>query len=107
MEDVVVARASEIFAALSNPTRLRIVEWLCHGERSVGDVATQMEIGQSGASQHLAHLARTGLVVSSAHGTSRHYRVRGPRVREILRLIDEFCHAHILYGAPLEPEGTE
>lgn len=100
MEDVVVARASEIFAALSNPVRLRIVEWLCVKERTVGEVATEMSIGQSGASQHLSHLARAGILVSTTHGTSRVYRVRGPRVAAILKIINEFCHAHVLYGVP-------
>lgn len=105
MEDVVVARASEIFAALSNPVRLRIVEWLCVQERSVGEIATEMGIGPSGASQHLSLLARAGILVSTAHGTSRLYRVRGPRVPAILKLIDEFCHVHVLYGVPPgEPE---
>jgi DNA-binding transcriptional ArsR family regulator len=100
LEDVIVARASEIFAALSNPVRLRIVEWLCLEERSVGEVATHLGIGPSGASQHLSVLARAGLLVSTAHGTSRLYRVRGPRVPAILKLIEEFCHEHALYGAP-------
>ncbi len=105
MEDVVVARASEIFAALSNPVRLRIVEWLCEHERSVGEVASEMGIGPSGASQHLSLLARAGIVVSTPHGTSRLYRVRGPRVPAILKLINEFCHAHVLYGvSPGESE---
>ena len=100
MEDVVVARASEIFAALSNPTRLRIVEWLCVAERSVGEVATEMGIGASGASQHLSVLARAGILVYTTHGTSKLYRVRGPRVPAVLKLIDEFCHSHVLYGVP-------
>jgi DNA-binding transcriptional ArsR family regulator len=105
MEDVVVARASEIFAALSNPVRLRIVEWLCVAERSVGEVAIEMGIGPSGASQHLSLLARAGILVATAQGSSRLYKVRGPRVPAILKLIDEFCHFHVLYGVPPgEPE---
>jgi len=100
MEDVVLFRASEIFSALSNPVRLRIVEMLCKREFSVGEVAQEMGIGASGASQHLSLLARSGVVVSTAHGTSRRYRIRGPRVEVILKLIEEFCHVHVLYGVP-------
>jgi len=106
MEDEVLLRASEIFSALSNPVRLRIVELICSRELSVGDVATEMGIGASGASQHLSILARCGILVSSTHGTSRLYRVRGPRVQMILKLIEEFCHKHVLYGRPVgESEG--
>lgn len=100
MEDVVRFRASELFAALSNPIRLRIVELVCDRELTVGEVAAQTGIGQSGASQHLAILARAGILVSTAHGTTRRFRTRGPRIRAILTLIEEFCHTHTLYGVP-------
>lgn len=105
MDDRTAARACEMFSAFSHPLRLRIVELLCSEERSVGQVAREMGIGHSGASQHLAILARAGVLVSEARGTSRLYRVRGPRIPEILRLIEEFCHVHRLYGAPSDAEG--
>lgn len=105
MEDVVLFRACELFSALSNPTRLRIVELLCSEEKSVGEIATAMGIGASGASQHLSFLARVGVLVSTTQGTSRLYRVRGPRIPAILKLIEEFCHVHVLYGmTPIEAE---
>jgi len=91
-------RAADLFAALSHPVRLRIVEYVCDGEKTVGEIALAMGIGQSGASQHLAILARAGVLVSEARGTSRYYRVRGPRIAKILTLIEEFCHVHSLYG---------
>jgi DNA-binding transcriptional ArsR family regulator len=100
MEDVVRFRACELFSALSHPTRLRIVEILCTEELSVGDVAIRTGIGQSGASQHLAILARAGILVSATHGTSKHYKTRGPRIKAILKLIEEFCHTHYLFGVP-------
>lgn len=106
MDDATRERASELFAALSHPVRMRIVELLASGERTVGDIAQEMKIGQSGASQHLAILARAGVLASEARGTSRFYRVRGPRIAKILELIEEFCQVHRLYGTP-EDEGTD
>jgi ArsR family transcriptional regulator len=100
MEDVVRTRAGELFSALSHPVRLRIVELLCVEELSVGEVANQIGIGQSGASQHLAILARAGVLISTAQGTTRRYKTRGPRIKAILTLIEEFCHTHYLYGTP-------
>jgi len=99
-------RACLLFLALSNPTRVRIVELLFDGERTVGEVAEEVGIGQSGASQHLALLARAGLLKCSARGTSRVYRIRGPRIEKIVGLIQEFCEVHGLYGdAGLDEEG--
>jgi ArsR family transcriptional regulator len=91
-------RAAELFGALSHPVRLQIAELLCLGEKTVGQVAAEMGIGQSNASQHLANLARAGVLVVEARGTSRYYQVRGPRIARILSVIEEFCHAHRLYG---------
>jgi ArsR family transcriptional regulator len=105
MEDIVRVRASELFSALSHPVRLRIVDLLCEHELSVGEIATQTGIGQSGASQHLAILARAGVLVSEARGTTRRYKARGPRIRAILTLIEEFCHTHYLYGIPAPDSG--
>ncbi len=91
-------RACRLFLALSNPTRVRIVELLFAGAKTVGEVADGIGIGQSGASQHLALLARAGVVTCSARGTSRIYRIRGPRIEKIVGLIQEFCEVHGLYG---------
>ena len=98
MDGPVRTRACVLFGALANPTRLEIVELLLQGERSVGDVATAVGIGQSGASQHLSHLARAGVIVATRKGATRLYRVRGPRITQIMTTIEEFCQIHGLYG---------
>ena len=98
MDDLTVTRATELFSALSHPVRLRMTELLCARERTVGQIAEEVSIGRSGASQHLAILARAGIVVSKTRGTSRIYSVRGPRIGKILELIEQFCHVHHLYG---------
>lgn len=91
-------RAAQLFAALSHPTRLRIVELLLDQGKTVNEIAEQLGIGQSGASQHLATLARSGVLVVEPRGVARIYRVRGPRVGQILTLIEAFCEVHNLYG---------
>ena len=96
------ARAAELFAALSHPVRLRIVEELCVRPHTVNEIATEMRIGQSGASQHLSLLARAGILVVEPHGTSRVYKIRGPRIPKILDLIFEFCQVHQLQGSVSE-----
>ncbi len=99
-------RASLLFGALANPTRLRIVELLCGGERTVNDVAAALNLPQPSTSQHLAVLARAGVLAVEPRGASRIYRVRGPRIVRILALIEEFCAIHSLYG-PEDDLGIE
>jgi ArsR family transcriptional regulator len=98
LKDETRERAGLLFGALSHPTRLRIVELLSSGEKTVNEIAGALEISQSGTSQHLAILTRVGVLVVEPQGVTRHYRVRGPRIVRILGLIEEFCELHSLYG---------
>lgn len=100
-------RASQLFFALSNPSRLRIAELLCHTEMSVTDICAALSLGQSATSQNLATLTRAGVLVVEHKGANRIYRVRGPRITRILALIEEFCTVHELYGLPDVAEQTE
>lgn len=100
MDEQTRIRAAALFAALGHPTRIRMVEHLTTKEMSVGEVASVLKLAQSSASQHLAALFRSGVLDVSQKGTSRLYRVRGPRIERILKLITEFCEVQGLKGEP-------
>lgn len=100
-------RASQLFFALSNPSRLRIAELLCHSEMSVTEICAALSFGQSATSQNLATLTRAGILVVQHKGANRIYRVRGPRIARILALIEEFCQVHDLYGLSEAAEQPE
>lgn len=100
-------RASQLFSALSNPSRLRITELLCHTEMSVNEICAALSLGQSATSQNLAALTRAGILVVEHKGSNCIYRIRGPRITRILALIEEFCQVHELYGIANEAETVE
>lgn len=77
---------AEFFRVLGHPKRVRILELLRDGERSVGDLQTALELDSSGTSQHLGALRRIGAVESRREGTSVFYRVRDERMFELLAL---------------------
>ena len=76
-----IEKSSEIFKALSDPTRLRLVQLLnnCQkgvckgGPLCVNALAHQLGVTQSAVSQHLRILRQTGLVRGTRHGTFMHY----------------------------------
>lgn len=95
------AEALELFKALSNPTRLRILGWLREPERhfapqdapmaEVGVCVKQIQekagISQSTASQFMATLQRAGLVTSRRVGQWTYYRRDPERAAELSELM--------------------
>ena len=75
---------ANLFRVLGHPARVRILELLRDGERSVGALQAELELDSGGTSQHLAALRRIGLVESRREGTSVYYRVGDERVFELL-----------------------
>ncbi|MEF3696778.1 ArsR/SmtB family transcription factor [Desulfolutivibrio sp.] len=64
--------------ALSDPTRLRIVQLLGHGELCVCDVMAALTLPQSRVSRHLAYLDNSGWVTGVRRGKWVSYRLAEP-----------------------------
>src|SRR5438105_7045708 len=73
-----------LFRVLGHPARVRILELLRDGERSVGALQAELGLDSGGTSQHLAALRRIGLVRSRREGTSVFYSVEDERVFDLL-----------------------
>jgi DNA-binding transcriptional ArsR family regulator len=84
-EPIAVLKA-ELFKALAHPARIRVLEVLSDGERSVGEMQPLVGIELSHLSQQLAVLRRAGLVTSRKEGSSVIYGVKDDLVAELLRV---------------------
>jgi DNA-binding transcriptional ArsR family regulator len=72
------------FQALSDPTRLRIVDLLrSREEASVGELTNALGATQQNISKHLSALLAEGFLARRKQGTSSLYRVADPAVHEI------------------------
>lgn len=72
------------FRALSDPTRLRILDYLRgHKEASVGELTEVLGTSQQNVSKHLSALHAEGFVSRRKRGTSSLYRITDPGVHEI------------------------
>ena len=93
----------EIFKALSNETRLQILEWLKEPEKhfsaqemsdfqEVGVCVTQfhekLKVTQSTASQHLSILHRAGLVITKRHGKWTYYKRNEEALHQLKEIIE-------------------
>jgi ArsR family transcriptional regulator len=77
-------RKAELFRALAHPARIRVLEVLAEGERSVGELQPDVGIESSHLSQQLAILRRAGLVTSRKVGSSVVYAIRDDDLVELL-----------------------
>lgn len=68
---------AEWFAALSDPTRILILNVLATeaGPLSVGEIVERVDVGQSTVSHHLRILSDTCFVLVEPVGTSNRYRI--------------------------------
>lgn len=69
---------SHLFQALSDPTRLAVVQHLASGEHRVRDLVAHMGFAQSTVSKHLSFLLECGLVTVRPDGRSSWYALADP-----------------------------
>lgn len=80
-------RADELFRALSDPTRRRIMDLLAeHESLTVTELSSHFPgLVRSGISKHLMALREVSLVVATKQGREQHYRVNPAAIQELLR----------------------
>lgn len=76
------------FKALAEPTRLRLLNALRSGEKTVTELLEDAEVNQANASKHLSHLHALGFVERRKEGLYTYYRLAG---EEIFQLCDIMC----------------
>lgn len=68
-------RLDQIFQALADPTRRRVIERLVSGSATTSELAKPFDMALPSFTQHLAVLDRAGLVTSSKKGRVRTYQL--------------------------------
>jgi DNA-binding transcriptional ArsR family regulator len=73
----------EMFAALAEPNRFRIVELLLSGPRTVNDIGERLRLNQPQVSKHLRVLKEAGVVDVQPLAQQRLYELRAQPLREL------------------------
>jgi ArsR family transcriptional regulator len=82
----------QLFKAMADQTRLRILALLAGGEVCVCDIHETLGIPQPRASRHLAYLRRTGLVLDRKDGLWVYYRLADPDDPVLQTLLSAVVH---------------
>ena len=82
----------DVFKALGDPTRLRIVKMLSHsGEICVCKITEELDMTQPAISHHLSTLKHAGLVEARRHGQWMHYSLCCEVLRSALQPLLALC----------------
>ena len=98
--DDVVSDAGEVFKALANPTRIRIMHALAHDELCVGDLARALGLSMSALSHQLGLLRRMKLVAAREDGRQTFYRVVDHLVGDLVHDCLSHAESHGLKSRP-------
>jgi DNA-binding transcriptional ArsR family regulator len=95
LEDLQVFKAG-FFRALAHPVRIRILELLVRGDRSVQELQEALGLEQPVVSQQLAVLRSNNIVSGRKQGVSVRYAVRDPLVGTLLDTARQIFNNHLV-----------
>jgi DNA-binding transcriptional ArsR family regulator len=78
------------FAVLAEPNRRRILDELCQGERSVGELVEHLSLSQPAVSKHLRVLRDAGVVEARKDAQRRIYELRPEALAEVLAWVEPY-----------------
>jgi DNA-binding transcriptional ArsR family regulator len=90
----------DVFGAVSNPARRNILDELCHGPRTAGELTGLLDLSRSAPSEHLAVLREAGLVREERHGRHRLYPLQPAGLAEVSGWVNRHDREHDPARAP-------
>ena len=93
------ATTSDVFNAIAEPRRRRIVDFLAgEGERDVSEIVVRLGLPQPTVSKHLGVLRKVGVVVAHKAGQRRLYRLNAEELKPVhdwIRHFERFWTEHL------------
>ncbi|MFE5584974.1 metalloregulator ArsR/SmtB family transcription factor [Kitasatospora sp. NPDC056531] len=82
----------DVFSALANPVRRKLLESLRDGPRAAGELAGEFELSRPAVSEHLAVLRNARLVREEPRGRHRYYHLEPAPLAEVEAWLHPFEH---------------
>lgn len=102
LPEVAIEKVACYFQALSEPTRLRILNLLRAQEHNVGELAQACGYTAANMSRHLAFLMQQGLVKRESRGNNVYYQIADPTIYALCDLVcDRITEQHQAQAWPV------
>lgn len=85
------ARGRDVFAAIGDPTRRRVLDLLLQKSLAAGEIAAQFKVSRPAISQHLHVLRRAKLVAVQRRGREHIYRLNAAPLQEAYDWIEHYA----------------
>jgi DNA-binding transcriptional ArsR family regulator len=95
LPDAALEQVAAYFNALSEPTRLKILNLLRQGEHNVGELARKCGYTSANVSRHLALLESHGFVARETRGTSAYFRIADDSLHILCDFVCEKIAGHL------------
>ncbi len=82
------SKASKVLKALGHPERLKIIEFLKSGEKTVGQIQSGIGLSQPITSQHLRYMRNRNILESRRDGTSSYYYIASDLIYKLLDCVN-------------------
>ena len=87
---------ADFFKALANPLRIKILEILAQGDKSVNEILELLELEGSAVSQQLSILRTKNIVIGNKEGNRVIYSLRDPAIIELLSVAKKIFNNHLI-----------
>ena len=92
---------AELCKVFTSPARIRILNLLRDGEKSVGDLAAAIRLPQPNVSQHLTVMRSRGIVAARREGATVRYRLSNPKVLKAFDIMREVLKENLVEAGRL------
>ncbi|MFJ7645926.1 ArsR/SmtB family transcription factor [Lysinibacillus sp. NPDC097279] len=97
MEEGLQQFKADFFKALAHPLRIRILELLVDGKKSVNEIQSCLEKEGSAVSQQLSVLRAKNIVYGTKEGKKVYYSLSDPMIVELLRVAKDIFNNHLIH----------
>ena len=101
MEEKIFQMHAEVCKSMANPTRLKIMNLLREGEKSVEELRERLGLPKANLSQHLGVLRHRRIVSTRRDGLNIYYKVANPKMIRACDILREVLFEQLQEGGQL------
>ena len=101
MEERMFQMHAEVCKSMANPTRLKIINLLGEGEKSVEELRKRLKLPKANLSQHLSILRQGRIVASRRKGLNVYYKCSNPKMLKACEILREVLMEQLAEGGRL------